>query len=166
MEMIKIDRFLAETQTNNGLTTVKKILVYQSCINLMSFVFILAGSLWSILGVIRFASGLNQKSGPNLQASTWQIVGGFGLVVVSILFRNQSFDYNLLVKIFDYAHRLVFLGGAFWSLNGLIIFAEGLKNTQSPSIESGIWQIVGGMIICFVAVVLLKNIVKVVDIAK
>ena len=164
--MVKIDRFLAVTQVNNGATTVKKVLVYQSCVNLVSFAFILAGSFWSILGVIRFASGLNQKSGPSLQASIWQIVGGFALVVASILFQNQNFDYALLVKIFNYAQKLVVLGGIFWSLNGVIVLAEGLKNTQSPSIESGIWQIVGGLIICSVAWFLLRNIIKVVDVDR
>ena len=81
--MRKIDKFIVETHEiitrpyiSDGsvagtimIANTNKVLVYESCINVISFVFTLAGSFWSILGLIRFATSLRQKSGPSQQAS-------------------------------------------------------------------------------------------------
>lgn len=179
MEVIKIDKFIVETREKiikpiiddasvigtSVIVDIDKVLVYESCVNLIAFVFTLAGSFWGILGLVRFATALSQKSGPNLQASIWQIAGGFAVVLASFLFRTSNFDYYLVIKIFYYAHKLVIFAGAFWSLCGLVILEEGLKNSYAPNMESGIWQIVGGMIICCMAF-LFKDILEFSNINK
>lgn len=166
--MIKIDKFIVETHEiitrpfiSDGsvvgtimIANTNKVLVYESCVNVIAFVLTLAGSFWSILGLIRFATSLSQKSGPNLQASIWQIAGGFAVILAAFLFRTYNFDYELVIKIFYYAHKLIIIAGSFWSLFGLIVLAEGLKNSYTPNMESGIWQIVGGIIICCLAFLL------------
>lgn len=177
--MIKIDRFIIGTHEiitkphiSNGsvigtvvVADTNKVLVYESCINIIAFVFTLAGSFWSILGLIRFATSLSQKSGPNLQASIWQIAGGFAVVLAAFLFKTCNFDYALVVKIFYYAHKLIIFAGFFWSICGLVVLAEGLKNSYAPNMESGIWQIVGGIIICCLAF-LLKDLLSFSNINK
>ncbi len=163
--MIKIDKFIVETREiitrpsiSDGsvvgtmiIANTNKVLVYESCINLIAFAFTLAGSFWSILGLVRFATSLSQKNGPNLQASIWQIAGGFAVVLAAFLFRTYNFDYDLVIKIFYYAHKLIIFAGSFWSVCGLIVLAEGLKNSYAPNMESGIWQIASGIIICCLA---------------
>ena len=177
--MIKIDKFIIETNEkiikpivsdgsvigNSIVADTDKVLVYESCINVISFVFTLAGSFWSILGLIRFATSLSQKSGPNLQASIWQIAGGFAVILAAFLFKTCNFDYGLIVKIFYYAYKLVVFAGAFWSVCGLIVLAEGLKSSYAPNLESGIWQIVAGLVICCMAF-LLKNLLVFSNISK
>lgn len=177
--MIKIDKFIVETREiitkpsiSDGsvvrtivIVDTNKVLVYESCINVIAFVFTLAGSFWSILGLIRFATSLSQKSGPNLQASIWQIAGGFAVVLAAFLFRTCNFDYDLVIKIFYYAHKLIIFAGSFWSVCGLIVLAEGLKNSYAPNMESGIWQIIGGIIICCLAF-LLKDLLSFSNINK
>lgn len=177
--MLKIDKFIVETREiitgpfiSNGsvvgtivIADTNRVLVYESCINLISFIFTLAGSFWSVLGLIRFAGALSQKSGPNLQASIWQIGAGFAVILAAFLFRTSNFDYYLVVKILYYAHKLVIFAGAFWSLCGLIILGEGLKNSYAPNMESGIWQVIGGILICFVAF-LLRDILELSNINK
>ncbi len=177
--MIKIDKFIVETREiiirpsiSDGsvvstiiIANTNKVLVYESCINVVVFVLTFAGSFWSILGLVRFATSLSQKSGPNLQASIWQIAGGFAVILAAFLFRTYGFDYNLVVKVFYYAHKLIIFAGSFWSVCGLIVLAEGLKNSYAPNMESGIWQIVGGIIICCVAF-LLKDLLSFSNINK
>lgn len=177
--MIKIDKFIIETREiitrpsiSNGsvigtvvVADTNKVLVYESCVNLIAFVLTLAGSFWSILGLIRFATSLSQKSGPNLQASIWQIAGGFAIILAAFLFRTCNFDYGLVVKIFYYAHKLVIFAGSFWSVCGLIVLAEGLKNSYAPNMESGIWQIVSGIAMCCLAF-LLKDLLSLSNINK
>ena len=177
--MIKIDKFIVETHEiitrpfiSDGsvvgtimIANTNKVLVYESCVNVIAFVITLAGSFWSILGLIRFAMSLSQKSGPDLQASIWQIAGGFAVILVAFLFRTCNFDYGLVVKILYYAHKLVTFAGSFWSVSGLIVLAEGLKNSYAPNMESGIWQIVGGIVICCLAF-LLKDLLGFSNISK
>ena len=85
--------------------------------------------------------------------------------MAAFLFRTYNFDYELVVKIFYYAHKLIILAGFFWSVCGLIVLAEGLKNSYAPNMESGIWQIAGGIIICCLAF-LLKDLLSFSNISK
>ena len=164
--MIKIDKFIVETHEiitrpfiSDGsvvgtimIANTNKVLVYESCVNVIAF-------------VLTLATSLSQKSGPNLQASIWQITGGLAVILAAFLFRTYNFDYELVVKIFYYAHKLIILAGSFWSLFGLIVLAEGLKNSYAPNMESGIWQIVGGIMICCLAF-LLKDLLGFSNISK
>ena len=43
----------------------------------------IGGSLWLIYGVVVLASGLKDKTGPQIQQGIWQIVGG-GLILGSV----------------------------------------------------------------------------------
>lgn len=41
----------------------------------------------------------------------------------------------------------VIIGGGFWAVWGAIVLGGGLRDHNSPQLQSGIWQIVGGAII-------------------
>lgn len=43
--------------------------------------------------------------------------------------------------------QFVTIGGGLWALWGVIVLAGGLKDKNGPQLQSGIWQIVGGLMI-------------------
>lgn len=43
--------------------------------------------------------------------------------------------------------QFVTMGGGLWALWGVIVLAGGLKDKNGPQLQSGIWQIVGGLMI-------------------
>jgi len=49
------------------------------------------------------------------------------------------------------------MGGGLWAVWGVIILATSLKNKNGSDLQSGIWQIVGGIMI-IAAAVLFKSI--------
>lgn len=49
------------------------------------------------------------------------------------------------------------IGGSIWMVWGTIVLASSLKDKNGPGLQSGIWQIVGGLMI-MVATVLFRNI--------
>ena len=108
---------------------------------------VLGGSVWMILGFITLAGSLKDKNGPALQTSTWQIVGGIMIVFATYLFRNSSQYPNLLNEVLWLASRFTRVGGAMWSVWGIIILAGAIKDKTGPALQSAIWQIVGGIMI-------------------
>ena len=138
-----------------------RFLIYETLINFVTFFFEVGGAFWSLLGVIRLASSLNEKNGPGVQAALWQIVAGVAVILAAILFRTMNLDFELFVQILFYASKLVIFAGALWSLFGVIILAENLRNTNAPALESNIWQIVGGVFVC-ISGFLLNNIVVII----
>ena len=117
------------------------------------------GALWSFWGLIRLAIALRDKNGPGLQASIWQMCGGFGVIAAANLFKKVSFDYVLVAEFLVSASKLGVLGGILFSLWGVFILAESLRNMNSPLIENGIWQIVGGVLISYASGLLNKIII-------
>jgi len=135
-------------------------LIYETVINVITFFFEVGGAIWSLLGVIRLAGSLHDKNGPGIQSALWQIVAGFAVILASILFRVMNLDFELLLQILSYASKLVIFAGALWSLYGVILLADYLRNmtpSMVPSFESSIWQIIGGVFVCL-AGLLLNNI--------
>lgn len=55
---------------------------------------------------------------------------------------------NVLGLIQDFAT----LGGAVWTIWGVVILASGLKDKNGPQLQSGIWQIIGGLMIISAAI--------------
>ncbi len=64
-----------------------------------------------------------------------------------------STDLLNLVSSFD------MIGGSIWMVWGTIVLASSLKDKNGPGLQSGIWQIVGGLMI-MTATYLFKNISK------
>lgn len=54
---------------------------------------------------------------------------------------------ELLNKVLDLVTQFATIGGGFWMLWGVVVLAGGLKDKNAPSLQSGIWQIVGGGLI-------------------
>lgn len=50
--------------------------------------------------------------------------------------------------------KAVLAGGAIWLTIGVVILGLGLKNKEAPQIQSGIWQVVGGVLITSAAIYL------------
>jgi hypothetical protein len=133
--------------------------VYDVVVAYMTIVFQFGGALWSILGVIRLGSALKDKNGPHMQAAIWQILGGVSVIVSAILFRTFNIDFPLIISLLTAASKIVVIIGVLWSIYGVIILGDSVKNMNSPNLEASIWQIIGGILICL-AGVLLNNIVK------
>jgi len=55
-------------------------------LNLVKNFVITGGSLWLLWGVIILATGIKDKSGPQLQSGIWQIVGGGIILAAASLF--------------------------------------------------------------------------------
>lgn len=47
--------------------------------------------------------------------------------------------------------QFAIIGGGLWAVWGVITLAGGLKDQNGPATHSGIWQVVGGMIIAAAA---------------
>lgn len=39
------------------------------------------------------------------------------------------------------------VGGGLWLIWGVIVLAGGLKDKSGPALQSGIWQVIGGLLI-------------------
>jgi hypothetical protein len=66
---------------------------------------------------------------------------------------------ELMSDIVNMMTQFVIVGGAFWTVWGVVVLAGGLKDKNGPALQSGIWQIVGGALI-IVAAALFKILVK------
>ncbi|MCL1802738.1 MAG: hypothetical protein FWG30_03720 [Eubacteriaceae bacterium] len=64
--------------------------IFNDVISLMSKVVSAGGTLWLIWGLIVLATGIKDKSGPQLQSGIWQIIGGGLIIMASELFKNVS----------------------------------------------------------------------------
>lgn len=53
----------------------------------------------------------------------------------------------LLKDIIDLMVKFISIGGGLWLAWGLIVLAGGLKDKNGPALQSGIWQMVGGVLI-------------------
>lgn len=56
-------------------------------------------------------------------------------------------DVPLLNSVITLIVRIVQFAGGIWLLWGVIVLASALKDHNSPQMQSGIWQIVGGALI-------------------
>ena len=63
----------------------------------------------------------------------------------------------MLSEILSLVSKFVIIGGGFWAVWGVVILAGGLKDKNGPQLQSGIWQIVGGLMI-IAAAALFSNI--------
>lgn len=54
---------------------------------------------------------------------------------------------NLLKDVLDLITKFTITGGALWMVWGAVILGTALKDKNGPSMQSGIWQIVGGGLI-------------------
>lgn len=64
---------------------------------------------------------------------------------------------ELLETIIGLIETACIIGGSMWGLWGFIILAGALKDKNGPAMQSGIWQIVGGVMI-IIAAALFKTI--------
>ncbi|MDR1150365.1 MAG: hypothetical protein LBJ93_01910 [Clostridiales bacterium] len=124
----------------------------------------IGGGLWLVLGTIRLASSFKERSGSGIQSSIWQMAGGIAVILVMQLFGsvlNRSFLETLYLvhEILLLACKYIQLGGAFWAIFGVLAVANAFKNFNSPELESGIWQIVGGTLVVSSGI-LLRLIIK------
>jgi hypothetical protein len=58
---------------------------------------------------------------------------------------------DLLNQVLDLIVKFATIGGGLWLVWGVIVLAGGLKDHNGPSIQSGIWQTVGGGMIIVAA---------------
>ena len=65
---------------------------------------------------------------------------------------------DLLQQVLALITKFAIIGGGLWLLWGAIVLAGGLKDKNGPSLQSGIWQVVGGGLI-IAAAALFQNIV-------
>lgn len=54
---------------------------------------------------------------------------------------------DIINNLMDLLKNGAIFGGTLWALWGVIVLASGLKDKNGPQLQSGIWQIVGGVII-------------------
>ena len=54
---------------------------------------------------------------------------------------------QLLTQVFDLISKVTLVGGGLWLIWGTVILAGALKDKNGPQLQSGIWQVVGGMLI-------------------
>lgn len=107
----------------------------------------IGGSIWMVWGTIVLASSLKDKNGPGLQSGIWQIVGGLMIMTATYLFKNISTNALLLDDVLGIGAKFAMIGGALWTIWGVIILAGALKEKTGPALQSAIWQIVGGLLI-------------------
>jgi hypothetical protein len=67
-------------------TTTADMNIFQEVINLITKFVTAGGGLWLVWGVIVLATGIKDKSGPQLQSGIWQIVGGGMIIAAAVLF--------------------------------------------------------------------------------
>lgn len=107
----------------------------------------IGGAIWMVWGTIVLASSLKDKNGPGLQSGIWQIVGGLMIMTATYLFKNISTNSLLLDDVLGIGAKFAMIGGALWTIWGVIILAGALKEKTGPALQSAIWQIVGGLLI-------------------
>ena len=66
---------------------------------------------------------------------------------------------SLVNSIFGFMVQFVIIGGALWTVWGVVVLAGALKDKNGPGLQGGIWQIVGGIMI-LVAAILFGQLVK------
>ena len=66
---------------------------------------------------------------------------------------------SLVNSIFGFMVQFVIIGGALWTVWGVVVLAGSLKDKNGPGLQGGIWQIVGGIMI-LVAAILFGQLVK------
>lgn len=66
---------------------------------------------------------------------------------------------GMLVDVLNLVSKFALIGGALWTVWGVIVLAGGLKDKNGPALQAGTWQIVGGGLI-LVAAAMFGNIVK------
>ena len=120
-------------------------------LNLVEAFDMIGGAIWVVWGTIVLAGSLKDKNGPGLQSGTWQIVGGFMIMVATALFKNMSTNALLLNDVLKLGKNFSMAGGALWALWGVIVLAGALRDKTGPSLQSAIWQIVGGLLIMVAA---------------
>lgn len=54
---------------------------------------------------------------------------------------------DIMNQVLDLIVKFCTIGGGLWTVWGVIILAGGLKDKNGPDLRSGIWQIVGGVMI-------------------
>lgn len=64
---------------------------------------------------------------------------------------------SMMADVLKLVQKFALIGGACWTLWGVIVLASALKDKNGPGLQSGIWQIVGGGLI-IAASVLFANI--------
>ncbi len=58
---------------------------------------------------------------------------------------------DLLKNVLDLITKFVTIGGGLWAVWGVVILGGGLKDKNGPALQSGIWQIIGGIMIIVAA---------------
>jgi|GEM_PF-1379294 len=54
-------------------------------------------------------------------------------------------------SLLDLLYQAIMLGGGLWGVWGAVTLAGGLKDQNGPGIQAGMWQLIGGAVICGVA---------------
>lgn len=52
---------------------------------------------------------------------------------------------ELLNQVLTLVTKFAIIGGGLWLVWGVVVLAGGLKDKNGPALQSGIWQIVGGV---------------------
>jgi len=138
--------------TNEALLYTSQYVNLDFLLDLVESFCILSASLWAVWGLVMLAGSLKDKNGPGLQSSMWQIVGSMLIIAATYLFRNIADDGSLLNKILDLISKFSMMGGALWTIWGVIILASALKDKTGPTLQAAIWQIVGGIMVMSAAV--------------
>ena len=66
---------------------------------------------------------------------------------------------DILNQILEIIIKFCTIGGGLWAVWGVVVLAGALKDKNGPSLQSGIWQTVGGGMI-IVAAQLFSNVIK------
>lgn len=71
----------------------------------------------------------------------------FSFVVVADGVLLAADNSNIVSSALDLFSQFAMIGGGVWGIWGVIALAGALKDQNGPSIQSGVWQIVGGGLI-------------------
>ena len=66
---------------------------------------------------------------------------------------------GLVNNIFGFMVQFVIVGGALWTVWGVVVLAGALKDKNGPGLQGGVWQIVGGIMI-LVSAILFGQLIK------
>ena len=66
---------------------------------------------------------------------------------------------NLVNSVFGFMVQFVIVGGALWTVWGIVVLAGALKDKNGPGLQGGVWQIVGGIMI-LVSAILFGQLIK------
>ena len=83
----------------------------------------------------------------------------FGSYIVMLLEETPTPSHYVSANIADLLNLVAafdLIGGAIWVVWGTIVLAGSLKDKNGPGLQSGTWQIVGGLMV-MVATFLFKN---------